>query len=74
MQSSIRAGVEGDTVVGVGQVFGHEPPGDGMVFHRFEDEAGGEGWGVVLHHLIVEAANGLDRAMGKSYSPLGSRK
>jgi len=52
--------VEGDAVVGVGEVFGGEPPGDGAVLHGFEDEAGCEGWGVAFHHLEVEAADGLD--------------
>ena len=74
LRGAVGAGVEGDAVVGVGEVFGHEPPGDGVVFHGFEDEAGGEGWGVALHHLVVEAADWLDEPMGKSYSPLGSRK
>ena len=53
---------EGDAVIGVGKVFGGEPPGDGVALHAFEDEAGGERRGVALHHLVVEAADGLDLA------------
>jgi len=32
---------EGDAVVRVGEVFGREPPRDGVELHAFEDEAGG---------------------------------
>jgi hypothetical protein len=30
-----RAGVESDAVIGVREVFGHEPPGNRVVFHSF---------------------------------------
>ena len=56
---------------GVGEVFGHEPPRDCVVFHGFEDEAGSEGRGVVLHHLVVEAADGLDGAHGEVVFAVG---
>lgn len=35
------------------------------MLHAFEHEAGCEGRGVGLHHLVVEAADGLDLAKGE---------
>ncbi len=49
----------------------HEPPGNGGGLHGLEDEAGGEGWGVVLHHLVMKAADGLDGAHGKVVFAVG---
>ena len=66
-----RGVAQGDAVVGVGKVFGGEPPGDGVLLHAFEDEAGGEGRGVALHHLVMEAADGLDLAEGKGVGGVG---
>src|ERR1700735_2092393 len=43
LRGAVGAGVEGDAVVRVGKVFGHEPPGDGVLFHGFKDEAGSKG-------------------------------
>ena len=43
---------------GRSSVMSHQ--GTAWCFHGFEDETGGEGWGVALHHLVVEAADGLD--------------
>ena len=42
-----------------------------MALHAFEDEAGGEGRGVALHHLVMEAADGLDLAEGKGIGGVG---
>jgi hypothetical protein len=60
-----------DAVVGVGEVFGCEPPGDGVSLHGFKDETGGEGWGVAFHHFVVEAADGLDLAEGEGVVGVG---
>jgi len=65
LRGAIGAGREGDAVIRVWEVFSHEPPRDCMVFHGFQNEARGEGWGIVFHHLVVKAANGLDGAKGK---------
>ena len=53
------------------EVFGGEPPGDGVVLHGFEDEAGRERRGVAFHHLVVEAADGLDLAEGEGVAGVG---
>ena len=66
-----RGVLQGDAVFGGGKVFGGEPPRDGVALHAFEDEAGGEGRGVALHHLVMEAADGLDLAEGQGIGGVG---
>ena len=42
-----------------------------MVLHGFEDEARGERRGVSFHHLVMEAADGLDLAERKGVAGVG---
>jgi hypothetical protein len=52
--------VEGDAILGGGQVFGGEPPWHGVMLHCFQDKPGGKWWRIALHHLEMEAAHGLN--------------
>lgn len=56
--------VKRHAILGVGQVFGGEPPWNGMMLHRLENETWSERRCITLHHLEVKAADRLHLSEG----------